>query len=265
MTGIGFEPPVSTPTWGVLGVCSGLRTPTTAHASRSSSTAPSTWRATPPTSARCATPSTRQAASRCRIYCASLRTPEPDLLETLSTVDAMVVTVLAAGGAVPATVGAGGDDDTWNVAHLAALDIPILQGLCLTSPRAQWSEQRRRHEPTRRRDAGRRPRVRRPDHHGSVLVQGDRRRRAHLLRRRPRTVRPGRGSGGAARPASTTSRRRTSASRWCSRRTRPSTPASATPSVSTPPPAPWRCCPRCARPAIRSVRCPASTPATATR
>ena len=72
------------------------------------------------------------------LYCASLRTPAPELLETLTTADAMVVTVLAAGGAVPATVGAGGDDDSWNVAHLAALDVPILQGLCLTSSRAQW-------------------------------------------------------------------------------------------------------------------------------
>ena len=35
---------------------------------------------------------------------------------------------------------AGGNDDSWNVAHLAALDIPILQGLCLTSPRSQWSD-----------------------------------------------------------------------------------------------------------------------------
>ena len=52
----------------------------------------------------------------------------------------MVTTVLAAGGATPAAVSAGGTDDTWNVAHLAALDIPILQGLCLTSSRAQWHD-----------------------------------------------------------------------------------------------------------------------------
>ena len=49
----------------------------------------------------------------------------------------MVTTVLAAGGATPATVTAGGNDDSWNVAHLAALDIPILQGLCLTSSRGR--------------------------------------------------------------------------------------------------------------------------------
>ena len=31
---------------------------------------------------------------------------------------------------------AGGDDEAWDVAELAALDVPILQGLCLTSSRA---------------------------------------------------------------------------------------------------------------------------------
>ena len=53
----------------------------------------------------------------------------------------------------------------------------------------------------------------------------------------------------------------TSASRWCSRRTRPSTPASATPSASTPRPARSRCCGPCATPAIDDRRrSPASTP-----
>ena len=116
-----------------------MRRGPTGPASRCSTTAPSTWRATPPTSRRCATPSNTPAASPCRVYCASLRTAEPELLELLGTADALVTTVLAAGGAVPATVGAGGTDDPWNVAHLAALDIPILQGLCLTSSRAQWT------------------------------------------------------------------------------------------------------------------------------
>ncbi len=74
------------------------------------------------------------------VFCASLRTADAGLLELLGTADAMVTTVLAAGGATPATVTAGGNDDTWNVAHLAALDIPILQGLCLTSSRAQWAD-----------------------------------------------------------------------------------------------------------------------------
>jgi len=103
----------------------------------------------------------------------------------------MVVTVLAAGGAVPATVGAGGDDDSWNVAHLAALDVPILQGLCLTTSRAQWDSNDDGLSPldvaTQVASSG----VRRPDHHSSVLVQGDRRRRADLLRRQSRTLCPG--------------------------------------------------------------------------
>jgi cobaltochelatase CobN len=74
------------------------------------------------------------------VYCASLRTAESDMLDLLKSAHAMVTTVLAAGGAVPAAVSAGGNDDTWNVAHLAALDIPILQGLCLTSSRSQWHD-----------------------------------------------------------------------------------------------------------------------------
>ncbi|WP_336874055.1 cobaltochelatase subunit CobN [Rhodococcus qingshengii] len=74
------------------------------------------------------------------IYCASLRTAEAELLSMLRRADAMVVTVLAAGGTKPATASAGGDDEAWDVAALAALDVPILQGLCLTSSRATWDE-----------------------------------------------------------------------------------------------------------------------------
>jgi cobaltochelatase CobN len=72
------------------------------------------------------------------VYCASLRQAEPALLETLRAADAMVVTVLAAGGTKPASASAGGDDEAWDVAALAALDVPILQGLCLTSSRDAW-------------------------------------------------------------------------------------------------------------------------------
>ncbi len=46
--------------------------------------------------------------------------------------------MLAAGGTKPATANAGGDDDAWDVHELAALDVPILQGLCLTWDRATW-------------------------------------------------------------------------------------------------------------------------------
>jgi cobaltochelatase CobN len=72
------------------------------------------------------------------VWCASLRTAEPALLETLGRADVLVVTVLAAGGTVPAASQAGGDDEAWDVGAVAALDIPVVQALCLTSARAQW-------------------------------------------------------------------------------------------------------------------------------
>ncbi|MET7330845.1 cobaltochelatase subunit CobN [Nonomuraea sp. NPDC005650] len=74
------------------------------------------------------------------VFCSSLRTAEPALLDTLRAADALVVTVLAAGGSRPATAGAGGDDEAWDVGALAALDVPILQGLCLTTSRQAWEE-----------------------------------------------------------------------------------------------------------------------------
>jgi cobaltochelatase CobN len=72
------------------------------------------------------------------IFTASLRTASEALLAELREADALIVTVLAAGGTKPATVGAGGDDEAWDVGVLADLDVPILQGLCLTSGRAAW-------------------------------------------------------------------------------------------------------------------------------
>jgi cobaltochelatase CobN len=73
------------------------------------------------------------------VWCASLRSADPGLLEALGEADVLVVTVLAAGGTVPATSQAGGDDEAWDVGAVAALDIPVVQALCLTSPRAQWA------------------------------------------------------------------------------------------------------------------------------
>lgn len=73
------------------------------------------------------------------IHCASLRTREPEMMAELAKADALLVTVLAAGGTRPSEVGAGGDDEAWDVAEMAALDIPILQALCLTSDRETWS------------------------------------------------------------------------------------------------------------------------------
>jgi len=73
------------------------------------------------------------------IFAASLRDAPSDLLEYLGSCDALITTVLAAGGTKPATASAGGDDEAWDVRALAALDIPILQGLSLTWDRASWA------------------------------------------------------------------------------------------------------------------------------
>ena len=143
MTGFGFAPPAATPTWGLMGRrcdgCDGCDSltdrPTIAILYyRAQELAGNT------DYVRALCSAVKQAGGRpLPVYCTSLRTPPDDLLELLSGADAMVVTVLAAGGATPAAVGAGGDDDGWDVKHLAALDIPILQGLCLTSSRERWS------------------------------------------------------------------------------------------------------------------------------
>ena len=74
------------------------------------------------------------------IYAASLRTAGEDLLAELGTCDALITTVLAAGGNRPALAQAGHDDDSWDVAALADLNIPIIQGLALTSSRATWED-----------------------------------------------------------------------------------------------------------------------------
>ena len=137
MTGLGFGAPVSTPSWGILDrpavYCGG---PTIAVLYyRAQQQAGNTGYV----EALCS--AIEDAGGRpLPVYCASLRTAESEMLDVLKSADAMVTTVLAAGGAVPATVSAGGNDDTWNVAHLAALDIPILQGLCLTSSRSGWQD-----------------------------------------------------------------------------------------------------------------------------
>ncbi|MCU1621267.1 MAG: Cobaltochelatase [Frankiales bacterium] len=71
-------------------------------------------------------------------FCASLRTPDSGLLTALEGSDAIITTVLAAGGTRPATASAGEDDEAWDVGALATFDVPILQALCLTSSRATW-------------------------------------------------------------------------------------------------------------------------------
>ncbi|MFC9659195.1 cobaltochelatase subunit CobN [Nocardia sp. NPDC127606] len=137
LTGHGFEPPAQLPTWGELDRSSRILEP---HAP---TVAVVYYRAqhlagnTAYIEALCKAIEAK-GARPLPVYAASLRTAEPELLTLLGSADALVVTVLAAGGSKPATASAGGDDEAWDVAALAALDVPILQGLCLTSGRAQW-------------------------------------------------------------------------------------------------------------------------------
>ncbi len=138
MTGFGFGAPVSTPSWGVLD------RPTDTASAAGPTVAVLYYRA------QQLAGNTAYVEALCRaiedtggrplpVFCASLRTAEPELLDTLRGADALITTVLAAGGATPASAVGGGSDDTWDVAHLAALDVPILQGLCLTSSRERWN------------------------------------------------------------------------------------------------------------------------------
>lgn len=76
------------------------------------------------------------------IFCGSLRglTAGTGPLELFARCDALLVTVLAAGGTVAAEAAGGGDEDAWDVGALAALDLPVIQALCLTSTREQWAD-----------------------------------------------------------------------------------------------------------------------------
>ncbi len=74
------------------------------------------------------------------IYCGSLRGADPELFGLLGRCDSVVATVLAAGGTVAAEASAGGEEESWDIGALAELDIPVIQGLCLTTSRAAWDE-----------------------------------------------------------------------------------------------------------------------------
>lgn len=72
------------------------------------------------------------------VYCGSLRGADPGLYALLGRADTLVATVLAAGGTHASDASAGGDEEAWDIGELAALDLPVIQGLCLTSSRATW-------------------------------------------------------------------------------------------------------------------------------
>ncbi|WP_431046548.1 cobaltochelatase subunit CobN [Streptomyces sp. P1-3] len=139
LTGHGFEPPAPAPSWGPLDRAHAPGTqdgPTIAvlyyrahHMSGNTAFVEALCRAV------------EQAGARAMpLFVASLRAPESGLIDELRTADAVVTTVLAAGGTRPADASAGGDDESWDAGALAALDVPVLQALCLTGPRTAWEE-----------------------------------------------------------------------------------------------------------------------------
>jgi cobaltochelatase CobN len=134
LTGEGFEPPVVAPDWGLLERESRGTGPTVAvlyyrahHLAGNTAFVEELCRAVEAAGGR-ALP----------VFTSSLRSVSDELLDVLRTADALVVTVLAAGGSRPATAQAGGDDGAWDVGQLASLDVPVVQGLCLTRSRAEW-------------------------------------------------------------------------------------------------------------------------------
>ncbi|MFF0300511.1 cobaltochelatase subunit CobN [Streptomyces sp. NPDC004562] len=137
LTGHGFEAPAAAPTWGPL-----ERTP------RDGTDGPTV--AVLYYRAHHMSGNTAFVAALCDaiedgggralpLYVASLRAPEPELIEELRAADVIITTVLAAGGTKPAEASAGGDDESWDAGALTGLDVPILQALCLTSSRADWN------------------------------------------------------------------------------------------------------------------------------
>ncbi|GAA0970135.1 cobaltochelatase subunit CobN [Streptomyces asiaticus] len=142
LTGHGFEPPAPAPTWGPLERTARAAAPADAtgptiavlyyrahHMSGNTAFVEALCRAVEDAGGR-----------PLPLFVASLRAPEPELIEALGAADAIVTTVLAAGGTRPAEASAGGDDEAWDARALTALDVPVLQALCLTSPRAAWEE-----------------------------------------------------------------------------------------------------------------------------
>ncbi|SDO97428.1 cobaltochelatase CobN [Streptomyces sp. cf386] len=138
LTGHGFEAPAAAPTWGPLERTAreDVQGPTVAvlyyrahHMSGNTAFVGALCDAIEDAGAR-----------PLPLYVASLRAPEPELIEELRAADAIVTTVLAAGGTKPAEASAGGDDESWDAGALTGLDVPILQALCLTGSRSAWEE-----------------------------------------------------------------------------------------------------------------------------
>ncbi|MEU8959025.1 cobaltochelatase subunit CobN [Streptomyces sp. NPDC048518] len=138
LTGHGFEPPAPAPSWGPLerAARADVEGPTVAvlyyrahHMSGNTAFVDALCGAIEDAGAR-----------PLPLYVASLRAPEPELIDALRAADTIVTTVLAAGGTKPAEASAGGDDESWDAGALSGLDVPILQALCLTGSRSAWEE-----------------------------------------------------------------------------------------------------------------------------
>ncbi|MEV5693874.1 cobaltochelatase subunit CobN [Micromonospora globbae] len=138
LTGEGFAPPASTPAYGVYGDRTARADRPTigivfyrAHALAGNTAFVDTL----------ADAVEAAGGNPLPVYCGSLRGLAADAgpMALLSRCDALLVTVLAAGGAVAADASAGGDEDAWDVGALASLDVPVVQALCLTSTREQWA------------------------------------------------------------------------------------------------------------------------------
>jgi cobaltochelatase CobN len=136
LTGDGFDPPITIPTWGWTGRTAadtdklrvGVLYYRAHEASGNADFADALADAIDETGIAVGLP----------IFSSSLRAAPDELYEALGALDALIVTVLAAGGVTPAGASAGGDDEAWDVERMADLDIPVFQGLCLTSSRADW-------------------------------------------------------------------------------------------------------------------------------
>ena len=185
LTGHGFEPPAPAPTWG--------------HLERSAAASPGgpghrgalLPRAPHERQHRLRGRPVRRDRDGGRAPAAAVRgvaaQPGARLLETLRSADALVTTVLAAGGTRPAGASAGEDDESWDAGALAGLGRADPPGAVPDGLAGRLGGQRRGPVAARRGRADSRPRVRRAADHGAVLVQGDRRGRPAVVRRRHRT------------------------------------------------------------------------------
>ncbi|OHV38225.1 MULTISPECIES: cobaltochelatase subunit CobN [Pseudofrankia] len=147
LTGLGFDPPVPTPAWGVRPRPGSAPDPAVAILAPRPTVAILYYRAHELAGNTAFVDALADAVEAAGgralpIFCASLRTADAELLAELGQADTLVTTVLAAGGAgsgaIPAEVGAGGRDEDWDIGALADLDVPILQALAVTSSRSQW-------------------------------------------------------------------------------------------------------------------------------